>query len=30
MAQGQRLKPEQIVTLFRQINVLTTHGKTLA
>jgi len=30
MAKGQRLKPEQIVTLLRQIDVLTTNGKTLA
>ena len=30
MTKGQRLKPEQIVTLLRQIDVLTTHGKTLA
>jgi len=30
MAKGQRLKPEQIVTLLRQIVVLTTSGKTLA
>ena len=29
MAKGQRLKPEQIVTLLRQIDVLTTNGKTL-
>ena len=28
MAKGQRLKPEQIVTLLRQIDVLTTNGKT--
>ena len=27
MAKGQRLKPEQIVTLLRQIDVLTTNGK---
>jgi hypothetical protein len=30
MAKGQRLKPEQIVTLLRQIGVFTTNGKTLA
>ena len=30
MAKGQRLKPEQIVTILRQIDVLTTNGKTLA
>jgi putative transposase len=30
MAKGQRLKPEQIVTLLRQIDVLTTNSKTLA
>jgi hypothetical protein len=30
MAKGQRLKPEQTVTLLRQIDVLTTNGKTLA
>ena len=30
MAKGQRLKPEQIVTLLRQIDVLTTNGKSLA
>ena len=30
MAKGQRLKPEQIVTLLRQIDVLATIGKTLA
>jgi len=30
MAKGQRLKPDQIVTLLRQIDVLTTNGKTLA
>ena len=30
MAKGQRLKPEQIVSLLRQIDVLTTNGKTLA
>ena len=30
MAKNQRLKPEQIVTLLHQINVLTTNGKTLA
>ena len=29
MAKGQRLKPEQIFTLLRQIDVLTTNGKTL-
>ena len=28
VAKGQRLKPEQIVTLLRQIDVLTTNGKT--
>jgi len=28
MAKGQRLKPEQIVTLSRQIDVLITNGKT--
>jgi len=26
MAKGQRLKPEQIVTLLRQISVLTANG----
>ena len=30
MAKGQRLKPEQIDTILRQIDVLTTHGKPLA
>jgi len=30
MAKGQRLKPEQIVTWLRQVDVLTTNGKTLA
>ena len=30
MPKGQRLKPEQIVTLLRQINVLTTNSRTLA
>ena len=30
MAKGQRLKPEKIVTLLRQINVFTINGKTLA
>ena len=30
MAKGQRLKPEQIITLLRQIDVLTTIGKTVA
>jgi hypothetical protein len=30
MVKGQRLKPEQIVTLLRQIDVLTANGKTLA
>ncbi len=30
MPKGQRLKPEQIVTLLRQIDVLTVNGKTLA
>jgi len=30
MAKGQRLKPEKIVTLLRQIDVLTSNGKTLA
>ena len=30
MAKGQRLKPEQIVTLLRQIDVLTSNGKNLA
>jgi hypothetical protein len=30
MAKGQRLKPEKIVTLLSQIDVLTTNGKTLA
>ena len=30
MTKGQRLKPEQIVTLLRQIDVLTTNGKTLS
>ena len=29
MAKGQRLKPEQIVTLLRQIDVLTRNGKPL-
>ena len=30
MAKGQRLKSEKIVTLLRQIDVLTTNGKTTA
>ena len=30
MPKGQRLKPEQIVTLLRQIDVLTVNGKTLS
>ncbi len=30
MAKGQSLKPEQIVTLLRQIDILTPNGKTLA
>ena len=30
MTKGQRLKPEQIDTILRQIDVLTTHGKPLA
>ncbi len=30
MAKGQSLKPEQIVTLLRQTDMLTTNGKTLA
>jgi putative transposase len=30
IAKGQRLKPEQIVTLLCQIDVLTTNAKTLA
>jgi hypothetical protein len=30
IAKGHRLKPEQIVTLLRQIDVLITNGKTLA
>jgi len=30
MAKGQRLKPEQIVTLLRQIDVLTTNGVLLS
>ena len=30
MAKGQRLKPEQIVTLLRQIDVLAKNGKTLS
>ena len=30
MAKGHRLKPERIVTLFRQIDVLTTNVKILA
>ena len=30
MAKGQRLKPEQIVTLLRQSDVINTNGKTLA
>ena len=30
MAKGQRLKPEQIVTLLCQIDVFTNNGKTLA
>lgn len=30
IAKGQRLKPEQILTLFRPIDVLTTNDKTLA
>ena len=29
MAKGQRLKPEQIVSLLRQIGVLTANGKAL-
>jgi hypothetical protein len=29
MAKGQRLKPEQTITLLRQIVALTTKGKTL-
>lgn len=30
MAKGQHLKPEQIVTLLRQIDVLTANSKALA
>lgn len=30
MTKGKRLQPEQIITLLRQIDVLTTNGKTLA
>ena len=30
MPKGQRIKPEQIVMLLRQVEVLTTNGKTLA
>jgi hypothetical protein len=30
MAKGQCLKPEHIVSLLRQIDVLTINGKTLA
>ncbi len=30
MAKDQRVKPEQIVTLLRQIDVLTTNSKSLA
>ena len=30
MSKGQSLKPEQIATLLRQIDVLITNGKTLA
>ena len=30
MAKSRRFKPEQIVTLLRQIDVLTANGKTLA
>jgi hypothetical protein len=30
MTKGQRLKPEQIVTLLRQIDALTSNGKPLA
>jgi putative transposase len=30
MAKGQGLKPERIVTLLRQIDVITSNGKTLA
>jgi putative transposase len=30
IAKGQGLKPEQIVTVLRQIDVLATNGKTLA
>jgi len=30
MPKGQRIKPEQIVMLLRQIEVLTANGKTLA
>ena len=29
MAKSQRFKPEQIVTLLRQIDILTANGKTL-
>ena len=30
MPKGQRIKPEQIVMLLRQVEVLTTNGKPLA
>ena len=30
MPKGQRIKPEQIVMLLRQVEVLTANGKTLA
>lgn len=30
MTKGKRLQPEQIITLLRQIDVLTANGKTLA
>jgi len=30
MAKDQRLKPEQIITLLRQIDALTSNGKTFA
>lgn len=30
MTRGKRLQPEQIITLLRQIDVLTANGKTLA
>ena len=30
MIKGKRLQPEQIITLLRQIDVLTTNGRTLS